>query len=167
MKNFKKLNIQKLKEELTKNEVITYRLITEEIFGKSHAYGYNSTESDYNAINQSIIKEHFENYYGSDNRFVFISGKITDTMLKQLEAYFGSETKPSKTHDYVPAKDYFKGKSIQIILQNEHQSAIKTGMKLFNKIILTTILFCAQYHFGGYFGSRLMSKIRGRFGLYL
>ena len=165
IEKFKKLNIQKLKEELTKNEVITYRLITEEIFGKSHAYGYNSTESDYNAINQSIIKEHFENYYGSDNRFVFISGKITDTMLKQLEAYFGSETKPSKTHDYVPAKDYFKGKSIQIGSQNEHQSAIKTGMKLFNKnhpdndtfFVLNTI-------FGGYFGSRLMSKIREDLG---
>ncbi|MBK6665247.1 MAG: insulinase family protein [Saprospiraceae bacterium] len=122
IEKFKKLNIQKLKEELTKNEVITYRLITEEIFGKSHAYGYNSTESDYNAINQSIIKEHFENYYGSDNRFVFISGKITDTMLKQLEAFL--DQKPSLLKRMI----MFQQKIIP--KENRYKSPHKTSIKV-------------------------------------
>ena len=73
IEKFKKLNIQKLKEELTKNEVITYRQITEEIFGKEHAYGYNSTEIDYLNIDRSKIITHFKQNYGTNNRYIFIA----------------------------------------------------------------------------------------------
>lgn len=165
IEKFKKLNIQKLKEELTKNEVITYRQITEEIFGKEHAYGYNSTEIDYLNIDRSKIITHFKQNYGTNNRYIFISGKITDPIRKLISDTFGQDNSIAKEHKYVPVMKEAGGKKIQIRSKNEHQSAIKTGMRLFDKnhpdnasfFVLNTI-------FGGYFGSRLMSSIRENLG---
>lgn len=165
VEKFKKLNIQKLKEELTKNEVITYRQITEEIFGKDHAYGYNSLEKDYLNIDQSKIVEHFENYYGTDNRYIFLSGKIDDHVRNQIAAFFGQDNKSAKIHPYKAVTTDGKGKRIQLYSHNEHQSALKIGFRLFDRnhadnagfFILNTIL-------GGYFGSRLMASIREDLG---
>ena len=162
---FKKLNIQKLKEELTKNEVISYRQITEEIFGKEHAYGYNSTEIDYLNIDRTKIITHFNQNYGTDNRYIFISGKVSNSIRKLVYDTFGQDKRVAKKHKYDPVIKETVGKKIQIRSKNEHQSAIKTGMRLFDKnhpdnaafFVLNTI-------FGGYFGSRLMSSIRENLG---
>lgn len=162
---FKKLNIQKLKEELTKNEVITYRQITEEIFGKNHAYGYNSTEDDYEQLNRTFLLHHFENYYGTDNCFIFISGKITDKMMIWMEDTFGKDQKASRYKEYTPVNAECINKTIHLSSTNEHQSAIKTGMRLFTKNHPDqTPFFMLNTIFGGYFGSRLMSSIREDLG---
>lgn len=164
IEKFKHVNIQKLKEELTKNEVITYRQITEEIFGKNHPYGYNSTEADYKKLSREIILTHYETNYGTDNRFIIISGKINEEVRKTIFNTFGQDHKHSKIKTYTPAIST-PGRKIQLTSKNEHQSAIKTGFKLFNRdhednasfFVLNTI-------FGGYFGSRLMSSIREDLG---
>lgn len=165
IEKFKKLNIQKLKEELTKNEVITYRQITEEIFGKNHPYGYNSLEADYLAIERNKILNHFQDYYGTDNRYIFISGKINDTIRKQIAEFFGVDHKPSKVHPFKPVTTDGIGKKINLYSKNEHQSTLKMGFRLFERnhpdnapfFLLNTIL-------GGYFGSRLMMSIREDLG---
>jgi zinc protease len=164
IEKFKQLNIQKLKEELTKNEVLTYRQITEEIFGKKHPYGYNSVEADYKNLNRQIIIDHYDMKYGTDNRYIIISGKINDNIRKTIAETFGQDHKLSKVGPYTPAS-FTPGRRIAITSKNEHQSAIKLGLKLFNRdhqdnapfFVLNTI-------FGGYFGSRLMSSIREDLG---
>ncbi|HMR87541.1 MAG TPA: pitrilysin family protein [Saprospiraceae bacterium] len=166
IEKFKSLNIQKLKEELTKNEVITYRQITEEIFGIDHPYGYNSKEEDYLGIDRQKIIHHFDDFYGSDNCYLFLSGHITDSIRKDIDAYFGQTIKSSKKKIYQPSTTDLARKEILISSKNEHQSAIKTGRKLFDKnhpdnaavFVLNTLL-------GGYFGSRLMTNIREEKGL--
>lgn len=158
---FKKLNIQKLREELAKNEVLAYRTITEEIYGKYHPYGYNSTESDYSALNAQILKDHFNNYYGTDNCYIFVSGKITNEVRKLTADLFGQETKASKKKLYNFETPDIRHNKINFKTKNEHQCAIKTGRHLFNKnhpdhapfFLMNVIL-------GGYFGSRLMMSIR-------
>ena len=161
VEKFKLLNIQKLKEELSKNEVITYRHITEEIFGKNHPYGYNSTESDYAALNSDIVKNHYSQYYGSDNCFIFLSGKITDSIRKQVAELFGSEAKISKHKEFNFSIPDQSGRKITLSSKNEHQSAIKTGRHLFNKDHTDhPAFFLLNVIFGGYFGSRLMMSIR-------
>ncbi len=165
IEKFKKLSIQKLKEELSKNEVLTYRHITEEVFGENHAYGYNSTESDYNNINRDAIINHFSESYGSDNCIIILSGKITDHIRNEVSRYFGNDYKAAKKTVNVPATASEVGRKINITSNNEHQSAIKTGFRLFDKnhpdhaafFLTNTIL-------GGYFGSRLMTKIREELG---
>jgi zinc protease len=164
VEKFKHLNIQKLKEELTKNEVITYRQITEEIFGKDHPYGYNSTETDYKNLNRRIILDHYETTYGTDNRFIIISGKINDEVRKSIYNTFGQDNKKSNVKSYVPAQST-SGKKILLTSKNEHQSAIKTGFKLFNRDHVDNApFFVLNTIFGGYFGSRLMSSIREDLG---
>ncbi|MBK9733776.1 MAG: insulinase family protein [Saprospiraceae bacterium] len=161
IQKFKHLNIQKLKEELTKNEVIAYRQITEEIFGKAHAYGYNSFEEEYHKIDKQKIVSHFNDYYGTDEAVIFLSGRITDDTRKCVSDYFGQIPKYSKQKLYQESLIPIAKKEIKITTKNDHQCAIKIGCKLFDKhhednavfFVLNTIL-------GGYFGSRLMTSIR-------
>lgn len=161
IEKFKHLNIQKLKEELSKNDVITYRSITEEIFGSSHPYGYNSVESDYKLLNRNNIYNHYNDFYGSDNCFIFLSGKINDQIREAVSVQFGTEIKHSKkkplNFEGLPVHE----KKIQLTSKNEHQSAIKIGRKLFNKSHADNVVFfLLNTIFGGYFGSRLMKSIR-------
>ena len=166
IEKFKSLNIQKLKEELTKNEVITYRQITEEIFGIDHPYGYNSREEDYLSISREKIIQHFDDYYASDNCHLFISGHITDSIRKDIDTYFGQTVKVSKKKLYQPSTTELIRKEILITSKNEHQSAIKTGRKLFDKDHPdNAAVFVLNTLFGGYFGSRLMTNIREEKGL--
>jgi len=165
IEKFKKLNIQKLREELTKNDVITYRQITEEIFGKDHPYGYNSTENDYLRLSRDRLVSHFQDYYGSDNCYIFLSGKVTAEIRNQIGRVFGSVSHPSRKKEYHPCRIEPASNKIRLYSRNEHQSSIKTGRRLFGKnhpdnvvfFLLNTIL-------GGYFGSRLMSSIREDMG---
>jgi len=166
IEKFKSLNIQKLKEELTKNEVITYRQITEEIFGIDHAYGYNSRETDYLGIDRDKILQHYNDYYGTDNCYLFVSGHVTDSIRKSIESHFGQTTKISKKKSYQPSTTILERKEILINSKNEHQSAIKTGRKLFDKNHSDNAeVFVLNTLFGGYFGSRLMTNIREEKGL--
>ncbi|MBL0026257.1 MAG: insulinase family protein [Saprospiraceae bacterium] len=161
VQKFKQLNIQKLKEELTKNDVITYRQITEEIFGKNHPYGYNSTESDYQALSQEIIQNHYNQYLGSDNCYIFISGKINNEIRSLTSELFGSVEKASKHKEYNFTAPPVIGRKIGLKSKNEHQSAIKTGRHLFNKNHPDNpAFFLLNIIYGGYFGSRLMVNIR-------
>ncbi|MBK8052018.1 MAG: insulinase family protein [Saprospiraceae bacterium] len=158
---FKNLNIQKLREELSKNEVLAYRKITEEIYGTTHPYGYNSTEADYTSLTSDMLKDHFQNYYGSDNCHIFISGRITDEIRKVTADLFGSEHKISKKKNYAHIPSDVLGRKINITTKNEHQCALKTGHHLFNKNHPDhAAFFLLNVVFGGYFGSRLMMSIR-------
>jgi zinc protease len=161
IEKFKKLNIQKLKEELTKNEVISYRQITEEIFGANHPYGYNSTESDYLGINREKLTDHFRSFYGSDNCTIFLSGKINDSIRKAISESFGQKIQQTQHIAYTPCTVPLSRKKIRILSKKEHQSAIKTGRRLFDKNHRdNAVFFVLNTLFGGYFGSRLMASIR-------
>ncbi len=161
LQNLKQVYIQKLKEELTKNEVVSYRIITEEIFGSDHPYGYNSLPSDYESLNRDDVVRHFNDFFGIDNMDIFLSGKITQDIFKKVNQTFGSLNKCSIQKDYRPARELEGHICIEKPSLNQHQSAIKIGRKLFGRthpdqtpfFMLNTIL-------GGYFGSRLMTRIR-------
>jgi predicted Zn-dependent peptidase len=165
IEKFKKLNIQKLKEELTKNEVISYRQITEEIFGAEHPYGYNSTESDYQALDRDKLLEHYHSLYGSDNCTIFMSGKISDTIRKDISDSFGFKKQKTVAKEYTPCTAAVSQRKIKILSKKEHQSAIKTGRRLFDKNHTdNAVFFVLNTLFGGYFGSRLMASIREEHG---
>jgi len=161
IERFVSVNIEKLREELSKNEVISYRQITEEIFGTNHPYGYNSTENDYRCLTRESIVDHHQMLYGSDNAFIFLSGRLTDDIRKKVESCFGTVIQHSISVQTPVCDVPVSGKNVRIHSRREHQSAIKTGRRLFDKnhpdnagfFVLNTIL-------GGFFGSRLMKSIR-------
>ena len=71
-------NIQNLAVELTKNDVIAYRTITELAYGADMPYGYNSMPDDYRALTSEDLKQFHRNHYTSDNMLIFLCSGITD-----------------------------------------------------------------------------------------
>lgn len=161
LQNFANVNVQKLKEELTKNEVLSYRLITEAIFGSQHAYGYNSNPEDYYNLTIEDVRHHFSNRLGTDSMSIFLSGNITSSVLSDVNKAFGQERKTTIAKPYIPCETPLVHKILKEDVVGDMQSSIKIGRRLFDRthpdqstfFVLNTIL-------GGYFGSRLMRVLR-------
>ena len=152
---------RKLQVDLTKNDVVAYRKITEFIFGDQHPYGYNSNKKTYDSVKRKDLIQHFQKHYTARNCQLFISGRVTDEVLKLLEENIGqipvgrkSRLPKFKLTTEIPEKRH-------IAIPNSMQAAIRIGKRIIGRThpdftgftVLNTIL-------GGYFGSRLMMNIR-------
>jgi len=161
IEKYKKVSSQKLKNQISKNEIISYRAITEKMFGSNHPYGYNTQPEDIQSITKADILNFYKNNCQFDNCFVTLSGSyskvIRNTILNDLSQV---------DHKSTPEKNSFPtpnltNETFKIKTKNEAQTSIKLGClwverqnKDYNKLkFLNTIL-------GGYFGSRLMKNIR-------
>ena len=162
---FAENNIQALAIDLTKNDVIAYRKITELIYGENHAYGYNSTPDDYRALTPDDLKKHHQDLYTADNCQIFLSGKTDETILKLVNQYFGqSKTVSIKNNNLLSILKQTPQK-IKVKTADTIQAAIRIGRPFGNRTnpdfngftVLNTIL-------GGFFGSRLMTNIREKKG---
>lgn len=134
----------------------------ESIFGKTHPYGYQITEQDFNNITPSILSDFHSRYYTPENMAVIVSGKIHAKTNELLNAYFGNMPL-KKLNPAIPYPDFKNGvsKKIHINKPETVQTAIRIGSVTINKRhadypglkVVDSIL-------GGYFGSRLMKNIR-------
>ena len=158
---FIKRNQQSLKVDLTKNDVIAYRKITEFIFGENHPYGYNSYPETYAKVTHDQVLEHFHTFYKSNNCVIFLSGHIEQQEIDLLNLYIGQTLSVGHIPFQPLAKPSNKPQKIRIKRPDSVQTAVRIGRHLFNRshedytgmYVLNTIL-------GGYFGSRLMANIR-------
>lgn len=159
LERFKRNNIERLKVELQKVDTLAYRKFTEHIFGTDHPYGYNSSSSKYQALDQSVCQKHFDKNYTAANCQLYISGNCNNEAWALIDQYLGAIPQGQKNELQLPDLQSLQGKRIE--MPSKHQVAIRMGKRLFNKAhpdfhkmsILSTML-------GGYFGSRLMSNIR-------
>ena len=87
--NFIDRSKQRLSIDLTKNDTVAYRTVTEKIFGEKHFYGYNSNNKMFNEITRDDIRYHFENTYGSNFCKIFISGKTDESIVEKLNQSIG------------------------------------------------------------------------------
>jgi predicted Zn-dependent peptidase len=162
---FQENNIRELSVELEKGDVIAYRMLTELLFGSGHPYGYNSTPALYRALNREDLTAFHARWYRSDRISLFLSGGVTDSMLRQAESLFGSAPTGMGTRGSLIATPEIPAKDMYIQQPGSLQTAIKVGRRLFNRhhpdfngmYVLNTIL-------GGYFGSRLSAQIREKLG---
>jgi zinc protease len=160
----KKNNIQKLAQDKSKNELLSYRLLTAELFGFDHAYGYNTEVDLINNVDRSDLVDFNQRALGSDNCFIVLAGKFGDTEIKLLSDNLGTIHKATSPIIYTEASSV-KPTIVKETTKNELQSSIKLGKRMFNRHhpdytkfhVLNTI-------FGGYFGSRLMKVIREDYG---
>ncbi len=166
IEKYKRTNIQKLQLDLSKNELVNYRIFTESLFGKHHPYGYNTEEAFIKDIIREDLLDHHKNAFGINHCFMLLGGKISPTMLPALNNHLGIQYKVSDDLKVPDIQDSTNHTRIFVPSKNIHQSSIKIGKRLFNRhhkdfagfYVLNTIL-------GGYFGSRLMSSIREEKGL--
>jgi len=134
----------------------------ESAFGKSHPYGHQIKEQDFEMMNPAIIKEFHSSYYTTDNMTIILSGKIHPKSFELLDKYLGEIYSTKINNEYSPGKPGGNHqKEVHIERPGAVQTAVRIGSPTINKRhpdypglkILNTIL-------GGYFGSRLMKNIR-------
>jgi len=161
LNKFKKNSIAKLKIELSKNDVVAYREHTSLIFGESHPYGYNSTAEGIQKLELSDITQHYSNYYTSRNCMIFVTGKVTDSIRHSIHQKFGAIENKSLHQNKIKQPIRNAIGTYHFESKNKLQAALRIGCPLFPRnhqdnagfYMLNTLL-------GGYFGSRLMKKIR-------
>ncbi len=158
---YKELVSKNLSDQLSKNDVIAYRVFTEELYGCKHPYGYNTEVQDVLSLTSQDIKSYFEENCKLGNAFLILSGKYNDTLrsmiLKDLE---GVDRRHKPSSVVFPQTQSFIGTKL-VKTKNDLQTSIKIGSlwvprdhpDYVSLKILNTVL-------GGYFGSRLMKNIR-------
>jgi len=158
--NYINNSIQNLNIDLSKDDFRAYRILTENIFGPDHPYGYNSSETLYKGLDLNGIKGHYKRMIGAQSCSVFLSGKIDQEVRDILEQTCGKLVYRDKME--ADMGEIQPGEKIShIYVKDSHQTSIKMGSKLFNRnhedystmFFLSTLL-------GGYFGSRLMTNLR-------
>ena len=157
--------LEKLKSNMSKSDLVAYRKITEEMYGSYHPYGYNSSEENISAITRADLVHHFKSYHTSDRCRIVVSGKLNSSIRKIINNTLGQIKTKSIVKEYRPPSIKLHHKLLHVKSDQEHQTAIKIGRRMFNRrgedfaaaFMLNTVL-------GGYFGSRLMESIREDLG---
>lgn len=154
-------NQQSLKYELAKSDVQAYRILTEQIFGEHHPYGYNSTPELYDTAHLIDVKKHFESTFHINQAKMIVSGKISSKTRKLIQQQFSrlNSVSPKVKANHELTGSPFGQKKVEV--SNHVQMSYRMGFLLFNRkhkdyplmYLFNTIL-------GGYFGSRLMKNIR-------
>jgi len=152
---------QNLRNQISKNDVISYRILTEKIFGSDHPYGYNTQPEDISALMSADLRQFYEKNILLTNAFVILSGKYSSEIKDKIAVALDIKTDAS-----VPIKQtFFNNKApLETFIQktkNESQVSIKMGRQMFSrKHEDYSKMFFLNTLFGGYFGSRLMKNIR-------
>ena len=153
-------SIQNLQLDLAKDEFVSYRVLTEKIFGEDHPYGYNSSEPLFRSLSLDDIRQYHADSFGAANCTLYISGKTDAGTKSALEDHFGGLEKKTPTTASIPAV-VNQSEDVFIKSTNAHQTSIRIGKRMFNrKHEDYAALFFLSTLLGGYFGSRLMSNLR-------
>jgi len=156
----KSIQKQTLQVNLEKNNFVATRKFRQTIFGPDHPYGNNIEPNDIQHIQTPDLSEHF-NYYMRHNFEVVLSGKVSEIEINVSR--FFDQFKVT-AHDQRPGtfpKSPAGGNEVHVEKANSLQSSLRIGK--------TTILksdpdyvkaLIANEVYGGYFGSRLMQKLR-------
>lgn len=152
--------IQKLHINQQKSDYLAQRYFHEKLFGKTHPYGYRSSEKAYQNLSSEDLLSFFKEKYSLTDGFLLLAGNYSPTDLKLIcDSFEQIKSKQKSKEIYHKTDVHFGQFSFQ--KENAQQASIRIGSP--NVIIthpdfqglqlLNTVL-------GGYFGSRLMSNLR-------
>lgn len=154
---------QKLEVNLQKVEFIANRAFGSILLGEEHPLAKRMDAADFDEMQASGLRAFHEDYYGPQNIKILVSGKDSEKASSLIEEYFGGH-KPSRLSAEcrsIPLPSSHQEKLHSIRKEDAVQNAIRLGKIMpshdhedyHDLKILNVIL-------GGYFGSRLMQKIR-------
>jgi len=155
----KNLQVQSLKVNLEKTSYMASRIFREKLFGKDHPYGRKTEIEDIQNIRQSDLISYFREKV--ENNFeVIVSGRIDDHLLITLKDFFSKydvrRYSPPLFNGFDPQKEKLNidnDEKLQTSLRIGKKTLAKSHRDYFYLLIFNEIL-------GGYFGSRLMQKLR-------
>lgn len=163
--NFKKILSDKLRLDMSKDEYVSYRLLTEAIYGSKHPYGYNTEQRYIAKIEREDILGYYRRAFVPKHTSLIVSGKFPKNIESTMNKYFGQSSSESSNLKVPRTAESLGTQRIERKAHSIHQTSLKIGRRLFDRFhpefpvfyILNTIL-------GGYFGSRLMTVIREQKG---
>ncbi|HPR32524.1 MAG TPA: pitrilysin family protein [Prolixibacteraceae bacterium] len=154
---------QQFRIENSKVKVMAQKRFSQVLFGERHPYANTNSLDDYDRLTrEQMIAFHEKNYRKKRPRIV-VAGNRPEQALKQLESLFGRnevEAEPEETSLSFPVAS--DPEHVHWVEKADAlQSAIRIGRPVpgyghpdfEGLIVLSTLL-------GGYFGSRLMTKLR-------
>ena len=117
--------------------------------------------SDFDALDQQVIKAHFEGTWKSQKPVIFLSGKISEAQIAYLDATLGQINFNSPTISIPTLQTEKEPIRLREEKEGSVQSSIRFGLPAisrnhpdyFHYSVMNTVL-------GGYFGSRLQKNIR-------
>ncbi len=159
--DLKKIEHSKLSVNLEIVDFLSAISFNENVFGNTHPYGWNPNQQAIENVQIKDIQEFHRKNILNKIPDIYIAGNYSEENVNEIGNLFGNHIVDSKitspTHSFSTSK---KLKHLNI-KEAAVQSSIRIGCKTINKehpdsidLYFTTVLF------GGYFGSRLMKKIR-------
>ena len=157
---------QKLKVDLERTDVLSYRTLTEQIFGKEHPYGYNSTAQLFDDITRADLLSHYQQFYVSGNCQIFLTGKVGQEEIDLVEEFIAGKMKSGPSSKVLLPEVHSIPSRLVVPVKSDVQASVRMGYRLFSKEHKDyNDLYVLNNLFGGYFGSRLMMNIREEKGL--
>jgi predicted Zn-dependent peptidase len=158
---FQKRRRQRLREGMSDNDTLAFRLITESIFGSTNPYGYNGYSSDYDHLTLDDVKQYHRSHLHAGNVTLFVAGRLTTEVENLLETTFGQLPVGNKPTAPTLSPKTVTPEVLQVLRPRAQQTMIRRGRRGIDiqgedyggLVVLDTI-------FGGYFSSRLMRNIR-------
>lgn len=160
---YKQNTKQRLTVNLKKSDFVAARLSDAYLFGEHHPYGKYSNAEDIDALDNSLLKEYFRQYYLNGRCVIFVSGKLPGDLQQQLNRSFG-DLNIKAFDNKLPVINALPAAEKKYRIQNDPdgvQGAIRIARSFpnrhhpdFMKVMVLNTLF------GGFFGSRLMANIR-------
>lgn len=160
---YKQNQKQSLEVNLKKCDFVANRLIDENLYGFTHAYGKYSSAAEYDNLQRDDLIKFYDNNYINGKCALFIAGNLPADIEQLLNKYFGDLGLNKNELSAIAYKKNSSALKKQSLINDEKgvQAAIRIARPFPNRhhpdFIKVQVL---NNIFGGYFGSRLMSNIR-------
>lgn len=163
---FRMLTDRRIQAFLTgrqKTSVIAREAFYEALCGSTNPYGRISMEEDYRALTTADLHHFHEKHYRPDNMYITVAGREPEQALPLLEKYFTASGSGGWQQPLIPALRFDAAKPGPFFrdVPNSVQSTVRMGWKGitrnhpdYRELQVATMIL------GGYFGSRLMRRIR-------
>jgi predicted Zn-dependent peptidase len=133
------------------------------MYGNSHPYGVQILEHSFSEVVPSLLRTFYSRNYCTEKCRIIMSGRVEDSEIRLIEKFFGSDHWGNYLFNNSITAGVEPEYTNNVFVEKEGavQNAIRIGKIVGNKLnpdypglsVLNCIL-------GGYFGSRLMKKIR-------
>lgn len=154
-----------LKEDLSINEILAYRKLTELLFGSDHPYGYNSSPEMYDSIKTTDLRKFHSTHYRKGNMKLFICCKDTNLVIGKISQLW-KQLPEGSTADKIFFNQENEMERVDLKATQSVQASIRMGKTLFPR---SHPDFPGMYFvntlFGGFFGSHLVNEVREKLGL--
>jgi predicted Zn-dependent peptidase len=146
-----------------RTSVIAREAFYESLCGAMNPYGRITSENDYRSLTTGDLRTFHEKHYRTGNMYITVAGMEPERALPFIDKHFSEKVREGWIRPEVPPLSYETAKPGTIFreITNSVQSTVRIGWKGITRNnpdyqglqVATMIL-------GGYFGSRLMRKIR-------